>query len=85
MPTPDVIEARVTGALEFSVRFADGLAGRVVLRPSHLFGVFERLRDPDFFARLAVTEGFVSWPDEIDLAPDAMYEAIRRDGAWVLE
>ena len=85
MPTPDVVEARVTGTLEFSVRFADGLAGRVVLRPSHLYGVFERLRDPEFFGRLAVTDGFVSWPNEIDLAPDAMYDAIRLQGAWVLE
>jgi hypothetical protein len=40
---------------------------------------------PDFFARLAVIDGSVSWPDEIDLASDAMYEAISRDGAWVLE
>ena len=85
MSTPDVVEARVTGALEFSVRFADGVTGRVELRPSHLYGVFERLRDPEFFSRLAVAEGFVSWPGEIDLAPDAMYEAIRRDGTWVLD
>ncbi len=85
MPYPDVVDARVTGALEFSVRFADGVEGRVRLCRSHLFGVFERLKDPEVFNRLAVTEGFVSWPDEIDLAPDAMYEAIRRDGAWVLK
>ena len=26
----------------------------------------------------------VSWPGEVDLAPDAMYEAIRRDGEWLL-
>ncbi|MBI5163185.1 MAG: DUF2442 domain-containing protein [Magnetospirillum sp.] len=85
MAYPDVVEARVVGDLAFSVRFADGVEGRVLLRPSHLYGVFERLRDPLFFNRLAVTEGFVSWPDDIDLAPDAMYEAIRRDGTWVLK
>ena len=85
MACPDVVDARVTGDLEFAVRFADGLEGRVRLRESHLFGVFEPLKDVRLFRRLRVTEGFVSWPEEIDLAPDAMYEAIRRDGLWVLE
>jgi len=81
----DVVEAKVTGELEFAVRFADGLTGKVHLLPSHLDGVFERLKDPQIFNQLTVTDGFVSWPDEIDLAPDAMYEAIKVNGEWVLE
>ncbi len=80
----DVIDVRITGEAEFHVTFADGLTGRVRLLPSHLYGVFERLKEPDFFRRICVTEGFVSWPDEIDLAPDAMYAAIKRDGEWIL-
>jgi hypothetical protein len=80
----DVISATIINHLEFSVTFADGLTGRVKMLPSHLFGVFERLHDPVVFNQLRVTDGFVSWPGEIDLAPDAMYEAIRRDGEWVL-
>lgn len=80
----DVISATIIKHLEFTVTFADGLTGRVRMLPSHLFGVFEKLKDPDFFNKLQVTNGFVSWPDEIDLAPDAMYEAIRRDGEWLL-
>ena len=80
----DVISATIVDHLEFTVTFADGLTGRVRMLPSHLFGVFEKLKDPDFFNQLQVANGFVSWPDEIDLAPDAMYEAIRRDGEWQL-
>ena len=80
----DVIEAKVTGNLEFAVTFADGLAGRVRLFPSHLYGVFEPLKDMDFFKRLEVRDGFVSWPGEIDLAPDAMYHAIKQSGEWIL-
>jgi hypothetical protein len=80
----DVVEVKVLGHLEFAVAFADGLSGRVRMLPSHLYGVFERLKDPDFFNLIRVTEGFVSWPGEIDLAPDAMYEAIRESGEWVL-
>jgi hypothetical protein len=80
----DVIKAEVTGALSFSVGFADGLRGVVEMQTSHLYGVFEKLKDRNFFSQLRVENGFVSWPGEIDLAPDAMYEAIKRDGRWIL-
>ena len=29
--------------------------------------------------------GFVEWPGEVDLAPDAMYEEIKANGKWVLD
>jgi hypothetical protein len=67
-----VVSATVTKHLEFSVTFADGLSGRVTMLPSHLHGVFAPLGDAAIFNRLQVTDGFVSWPGEIDLAPDAM-------------
>jgi hypothetical protein len=80
----DVVSATVINHLEFAVIFADGLSGRVRLLPSHLYGVFAPLGDPAVFSQLQIADGFVSWPGDIDLAPDAMYEAIRRDGEWVL-
>ncbi len=45
----------------------------------------EALRDPDQIARVEVALGAVQWPSGADLAPDAMYDAIRRDGRWVLQ
>jgi len=80
----DVIDARVIDDLAFEVRFSDGLNGRVRFLPSYLYGVFEKLKNPDFFNQLAVTDGFVSWGDEIDLAPDSMYRAIFQTGEWLL-
>lgn len=80
----DVIEARVIGTLAFEVRFSDGLSGNVRFLPSYLYGVFEKLRNPDFFNQLKVTDGFISWADEIDLAPDSMYRAISQTGEWLL-
>jgi hypothetical protein len=47
-------------------------------------GVFEKLKNPNFFNQLTVTDGFVSWGDEIDLAPDSMYRAISQTGEWLL-
>jgi uncharacterized protein DUF2442 len=62
-----------------------GISRKVKILPSHLYGVFEKLRDPDFFKELRVTDGFVSWPGDIDIAPDAMYREIKSKGTWVLE
>jgi hypothetical protein len=67
------------------VTFADGLSGAVKILPSHLYGIFEKLKAPAFFNRLEITDGFVAWPYEIDLAPDAMYHAIKQHGEWILK
>ena len=42
------------------------------------------MRSYDFFNQLTVTDGFVSWGDEIDLAPESMYCAISQTGEWLL-
>ena len=80
----DVMNATVLSHLEFTVTFADGLSGKVRMLPSHLHGVFEKLKDPSVFNQLRVIDGHVSWPGELDLAPDAMYYAIKKNGEWLL-
>jgi hypothetical protein len=72
------------------VTFVDGLSGEVDLRAflakSEVDGtVFETLRDPKVFERVTLVLGAVSWPNGADLAPDAMYDAIRATGTWTLE
>ncbi len=81
---PDVVEVRVHAPLSFFVRFADGVCGTVRLAESHLTGVFATLADPAVFHQVQVVDGFVTWPGDIDLAPDAMYAAIRASGEWRL-
>jgi hypothetical protein len=68
-----------------SVRFVDGLTGTVdlsALIASPNAGVFARLRDRSLFEQVHVEMGVVAWPGELDLAPDAMHAAIKRDGEW---
>ena len=70
------------------VRFNDETEGfvdlsRLVMGP--LAGVFANLRDPTLFAQVRVECGAVTWPGGLDLAPDAMHEAIRERGEWVPE
>jgi hypothetical protein len=47
-------------------------------------GVFAALADHALFAQVRVEYGAVTWPGEIDLAPDAMYAEIKKAGIWVL-
>jgi hypothetical protein len=71
------------------VVFVDGTAGDVRLRafldsPSTNGTLFEPLRDPGYFRQVRLEFGAVVWPNGADLAPDAMYDAIRASGEWVV-
>ena len=80
----DVNQVKVVGPLQLEVAFADGTHGRVVFEPTHLTGVFTPLQNSEFFNQVRINGGAVSWPGDIDLAPDAMHAAIRKSGEWVL-
>jgi hypothetical protein len=81
----DVVEARVLEHGCIYVKFSDGLQGTVRFNASAYRGVFAKLRDPAEFNKLRVNGYFITWPGELDLAPDAMHEAIKQQGEWVLD
>ena len=72
------------------VTFVDGTTGEVDLR-TFLNGaqvkgtVFEPLREPAVFAQVRVVMGAVQWTNGADLAPDAMYDATKTHGRWIVE
>jgi len=86
---------RVTSVLtlpnsQLEVTFVDGTNGKVDMRnflssPMVDGTAFESLRDPAVFAEARVVMGAVQWPNSADLAPDAMYDAVRESGEWVLD
>ena len=80
----DVISVKAQLPLALAVQFADGTEGRVRFEPSHLTGVFAALTSPHMFTQVYIEDGAVAWPGEIDLAPDAVYDAIKTTGEWVL-
>lgn len=70
-----------------NVTFVDGLTGRVSMKDlifNQNAGVFAELRQPGVFNQVSIVYGVVTWPGEIDLAPDAMYDAINATGCWIL-
>jgi hypothetical protein len=72
------------------VTFVDGTTGDVDLasflgHPRVRGTVFEPLRAPAVFAQVRAVMGAVQWTNGADLAPDAMYDAIKAHGRWVVE
>ena len=79
---------RALPQFRLAVQFVDGTYGEVdmsKLISSPGAGVFAPLRDALVFARVSIQHGAASWPGDIDLAPDAMYDAIEANGSWTPE
>jgi hypothetical protein len=74
----DVIEARYVRDHRVWLRFEDGVEGEIDLSAELRGPVFEPLRDPKYFARLAVSPdlGTIFWPNGADFAPEFLYEKL---------
>jgi hypothetical protein len=69
------------------VRFNDGTEGTVELSEflnSTAAGIFAPLRDEGLFRQARIKLGAVTWPGNLDLAPDAMYREIKQRGSWIV-
>lgn len=71
-----IVEATVCGPHSLGLTFNDGTCKQVNVLPLLEGPIFEPLRDPDYFARVVVDPvlGTVTWPNEADFAPEALYE-----------
>jgi hypothetical protein len=81
----DIKSAAITGRWTLHVVFNDGVEGDVDLEAfihAPDAGVFEALRDPAAFAQVFLQWGALTWPGDLDLAPDAMHEAIKETGLY---
>lgn len=82
--TPLLVEAAASDGHTVHVRFEDGLSADVDL--SYLLdygGVFEPLRDPEYFRQLRADSeaGTIVWPNQADIAPETLYARARISAA----
>jgi hypothetical protein len=78
---PHLIEATPKAGYVVFLRFEDGLEAEVDF--SYLLdygGVFEPLRDVEYFRKLQIDEFGVTiaWPNEADIAPETLYDHVQR-------
>lgn len=71
----DVTGVEVIGEYRLRLTFDDGMVGEVDFTRRTWRGVFEPLRDPDYFARVVVDAdaGTITWPHGADMAPEPLY------------
>jgi hypothetical protein len=82
-----VAEVESLSGFRLCVRFNDGTAGIVEMSDfinSDAAGVFAVLRDEKLFRQARVALGAVTWPGELDFAPDAMHREIKEHGKWIV-
>jgi len=54
--------------------FTNGQRKRFDMRPYLHYPVFRRLENPAYFALARIDYGTVTWPGNIDIAPETLYE-----------
>ena len=82
-----VAHVEALSGFRLRVRFNDGTEGMVELAGlinSDAAGVFAVLREESVFLQARVVLGAVTWPGDLDLAPDAMHRAIKEHGTWIV-
>ena len=75
---------RVSPLPEYCLRveFDDGVSGIINLSGELTGPLFAALREEGLFAQVSIDNfGAVSWPNGLDLAPDAMYDEIASEAA----
>jgi hypothetical protein len=72
----------VIGDHALRLTFKDGTVGDITFEDHEWEGVFEPLRDPKRFAKVALEGPTISWPEDgLDMAPEPLYAEARRSRA----
>jgi len=70
----EVSEVKTIQEYELLLRFNNGEERRFDMRPYLHYPVFKRLENRGYFSLARVNYGTVTWPGEIDIAPETLYE-----------
>jgi uncharacterized protein DUF2442 len=72
---PQVIAARRIRGFVIATRFDDGTEKHVDISQWFKGPVFRPLKDSKFFKRFFIEAGTLAWPNGVDIAPEALYQA----------
>ena len=72
---PQVIKAKYVSGFVIATRFDDGTEKHLDISQWFRGPVFKALKDSKFFKKFFVEGGTLAWPNGVDIAPEALYEA----------
>ena len=72
------VTARIGDGFNIHVEFADGTKGIFDFSPYMEYPCYAPLRDRTVFEKVSAEHGTLSWPGEIDIAPEAVWAEAAR-------
>lgn len=70
---PPVSSVKVVNNYRLSIEFANGECRLFDVSPYLDKGIFNELRDTDYFKQVKVAFGSIEWPNEQDFSNDTLY------------
>jgi hypothetical protein len=79
---PQVTQAKRVRGYVIATRFDDGTEKHIDISQWFHGPVFKPLKDSSFFKKFFIDSGTLAWPNGVDIAPEALYEArdVRESG-----
>ncbi len=75
IPIPGIIDVEYLGGHKLHLLFDDGKEGDIDLAPAiERVLPYHELRDPNRFIQFGLVGGTLVWSDDLDMAPDWLYE-----------
>jgi hypothetical protein len=68
-----VIDAKANDDYSLDLKFNDGRLKQFDIKPYLESGVFQELKDMNYFKRVRIAFGTVQWPNEQDISPATLY------------
>ena len=75
---PKITSIQYTEGYVYRITFSDNKKGVVNLEPFLWGEAFEQIKDADYFRKAYVDKetGTITWPNGIDLAPEALHRIV---------
>ncbi len=70
---PEIAAVRVQAEYRLLLEYENGESRLFDATPYLDRGVFTRLKEPRLFAQARIEFGTVTWPGELDIAPETLY------------
>ncbi len=68
-----IIAVKANDDHSLDLKFSDGKVKRFEVTPYLEFGIFQELKDLNYFKRVRLALNTVQWPNDQDFSPDTLY------------
>lgn len=75
---PDVINFEVLSDYKIKITLSNGSKGIFDVKPYLERGIFKELRDYNYFKKIKIEYGTITWPHEQDFSPETIETKMRK-------